>query len=339
MDNLFISFLYSKHFLFAFTTTLLLSTVFIGYILKSKIFSRFIDIPNHRSLHIKPKSKIGGLAIIISIIISILLYNFQFIYLIPFLLVLLFLSFLDDLIVIKPSIRLAVQFLTTFIFLTILNLQLSYLLLITFLFVLVWIINLYNFMDGSDGLATGMSIIGFSFYAIISILAGEVDFAILNTIIVAGCISFLFFNYPPAKIFMGDTGSIPLGFLCGAVGIIGWQKLLWPLWLPIIIFSPFIIDATTTLIKRLINKESLTQAHRSHYYQRAILSGYSHKQIALFSYFLMIFSGLVGLIALTTDNNKIITFMFILLFFCFVLIMRFVDIIWAKYLVSHQNNE
>tara|TARA_X000000368_G_C23013780_1_gene704727 strand:+ start:1130 stop:1714 length:585 start_codon:yes stop_codon:yes gene_type:complete len=194
-------------------------------------------------------------------------------------------------------------------------------------------------MDGSDGLATGMSIIGFSFYAIISILAGEVDFAILNTIIVAGCISFLFFNYPPAKIFMGDTGSIPLGFLCGAVGIIGWQKLLWPLWLPIIIFSPFIIDATTTLIKRLINKESLTQAHRSHYYQRAILSGYSHKQIALFSYFLMIFSGLVGLIALTTDNNKIITFMFILLFFCFVLIMRFVDIIWAKYLVSHQNNE
>ena len=339
MDNLFLSFLYSKHAIFAFTTTLFLSTVFIRYILKSRILSRFIDIPNQRSLHTKPKPKGGGLAIIIPIIISILLYSSQFFYLIPFLLVLLFLSFLDGLLVIKPSTRLTVQFVTTFIFLLVLDLQLSYLFLTIIFLSLIWVINLYNFMDGSDGLAAGMSIIGFGFYTIISILTGDVNFAILNCIIVAGCTSFLFFNYPPAKIFMGDMGSIPLGFLCGAIGVMGWNKGLWTFWFPLIVFSPFIIDATITLLKRFIKKESLTQAHRSHYYQRAILAGFSHKQIALFSYFLMIFAGLIGSLALIIDNHKIIAFMFILLFSCFVLIMRFVDIIWAKYLVSNQNNE
>ena len=79
------------------------------------------------------------------------------------------------------------------------------------------------------------------------------------------------------------------------------------------------IDTTITLLKRFIKKESLTQAHRSHYYQRAILAGFSHKQIALFSYFLMIFAGLIGSLALIIDNHKIIAFMFILLFSCFVL--------------------
>ena len=81
-------------------------------------------------------------------------------------------------------------------------------------------------MDGSDGLAAGMSVIGFSCYAVLSIILGDLNFAIFNIIIITACISFLFFNFPPAKIFMGDTGSIPLGFLCGALGIIGWYKAI-----------------------------------------------------------------------------------------------------------------
>ena len=332
MDYTFLSFFYSKQFLLAFIPTFSITTLFIWCILRFKVFNRFLDIPNKRSLHIHPKLRLGGFAIIAAIIISIFIYSSESIYLIPFLLILIVLSFLDDLFSVKPFIRLIIQFLTTFIFLYTLDLQISYLFFIALLFLLIWIINLYNFMDGSDGLAAGMSIIGFSFYTIMSIFVGDLNLAVLNTIIVAACISFLFFNFPPAKIFMGDIGSIPLGFLCGAIGVIGWHKLLWPMWFPIAVFSPFIVDASITLFKRFINKESLTEAHRSHYYQRAILAGYSHKQIALFSYCLMIFVGLIGISTLIINSQDIIIFMFILLFLCFFLMMKFVDIIWAKHL-------
>ena len=307
--------------------------------MNSKIFNKFLDIPNQRSLHAKPTPKLGGLAIMTSVIFSAIIYCTELLYLVPFLLALIALSLLDDIVSVKPLIRLAIHFLTAITFLFTLDLQTNYLFLIILLFFLVWMINLYNFMDGSDGLAAGMSIIGFGCYAILSIIIGDLDFAIFNIIIITACIGFLFFNFPPAKIFMGDTGSIPLGFLCGSLGIIGWYKLLWPLWFPLVVFSPFIIDSGITLLKRLINKESLMDAHRSHYYQRAILIGYSHKQVALFSYGLMICVGIVGILAAIINTQEIITLMFILLFISFVLMMRFVDIIWAKYLPKSTDNE
>ena len=337
--NIFPSFFYSKQFILAFFTTLLVVSLLTWSILNSKIFNKFIDIPNQRSLHAKPTPKLGGLAIMTSVIFSAIIYCTELLYLVPFLLALIALSLLDDLVSVKPLIRLAIHFLTAITFLFALDLQTNYLFLIILLFFLVWMINLYNFMDGSDGLAAGMSIIGFGCYAILSIIIGDLDFAIFNIIIITACIGFLFFNFPPAKIFMGDTGSIPLGFLCGALGIIGWYKLLWPLWFPLVVFSPFIIDSGITLLKRLINKESLMDAHRSHYYQRAILIGYSHKQVALFSYGLMICVGIVGILAAIINTQEIITLMFILLFISFVLMMRFVDIIWAKYLPKSTDNE
>ena len=203
--NIFPSFFYSKQFILAFFTTLLVVSLLTWSILNSKIFNKFIDIPNQRSLHAKPTPKLGGLAIMTSVIFSAILYCTELLYLVPFLLALIALSLLDDLVSVKPLIRLAIHFLTAIIFLFTLDLQINYLFLIILLFFLVWMINLYNFMDGSDGLAAGMSIIGFGCYAILSIIIGDLDFAIFNIIIITACIGFLFFNFPPAKIFMGDT--------------------------------------------------------------------------------------------------------------------------------------
>ena len=337
--NTFLSFFYSKQFLLAFFTTLSVVTLFTWCILKSKSLNQFIDIPNQRSLHAIPIPRLGGLAIMSSVLFSVALYCSDLLYLLPFLLPLIALSLLDDLINVKPLIRLAIHFLTTFIFLYILELQVNYLFFIILLFSIVWIINLYNFMDGSDGLVAGMSVIGFSCYAILSIIFGDLNFAIFNIIIITACISFLFFNFPPAKIFMGDSGSIPLGFLCGALGVVGWYKLLWPLWFPLVIFSPLILDASVTLIKRFIKKESLMEAHRSHYYQRAILAGYSHSQVALFSYGLMICLGIIGISAVIINTYEIMIIIFILLFLSFVLLMRFIDIMWAKHLLKSIDNE
>ena len=337
--NTFLSFFYSKQFLLAFFTTLSVATLLTWFILNSKRFNQFLDIPNQRSLHAIPIPRLGGLAIMSSVVFSVALYCSDLLYLLPFLLPLIALSLLDDLINVRPLIRLAIHFVTTFIFLYNLELQVNYLFFIILLFSIVWIINLYNFMDGSDGLVAGMSAIGFSCYAILSIIFGDLNFAIFNIIIITACISFLFFNFPPAKIFMGDSGSIPLGFLCGALGVVGWYKLLWPLWFPLVIFSPFILDTSATLIKRFIKKESLMEAHRSHYYQRAILAGYSHSQVALFSYGLMICLGIIGISAVIINTYEIMIIIFILLFLSFVLLMRFIDIMWAKHLLKSIDNE
>ena len=97
---------------------------------------------------------------------------------------------------------------------------------------ITWMLNLYNFMDGSDGLAGGMTLIGFGTYGAIAWSAGNESFAMINFCIAAAARAFLLFNFHPARIFMGDMGSIPLGFLAAVLGLAGWINGDWPLWLP-----------------------------------------------------------------------------------------------------------
>jgi UDP-N-acetylmuramyl pentapeptide phosphotransferase/UDP-N-acetylglucosamine-1-phosphate transferase len=152
---------------------------------------------------------------------------------------------------------------------------------------LTWITNLYNFMDGSDGLAGGMAVIGFAAYSLAAYLAGDRLLASLCAAVAAGAAAFLLHNFPPARIFLGDVGSIPLGFLAGALGVLGWRNGLWPLWFPVLVFGPFIGDATLTLIKRLLRRERVWQAHRDHYYQRLVRMGFGHRGTALIGYAVM----------------------------------------------------
>jgi UDP-N-acetylmuramyl pentapeptide phosphotransferase/UDP-N-acetylglucosamine-1-phosphate transferase len=86
---------------------------------------------------------------------------------------------------------------------------------------------------------------------------------------------------------MGDAGSIPLGFLAGALGVQGALAGAWPAWFPLLVFSPFIVDATVTLARRIVRREPFWRAHRSHYYQRLVLAGWSHRRMALAGYALM----------------------------------------------------
>ncbi len=152
----------------------------------------------------------------------------------------------------------------------------------------VWMTNLYNFMDGADGLAGGMAAIGFGALALAALLGGAPELAAFCAAIAAVALAFLRFNFPPAQIFMGDTGSIPLGFLAATLGIFGMQQNLWPWPFPLLVFLPFIADASVTLFRRALRGEKIWQAHRSHYYQRVVLLGASHRQLALVAYVLML---------------------------------------------------
>jgi len=153
---------------------------------------------------------------------------------------------------------------------------------------IAWLTNLYNFMDGSDGLAGGMTVIGFAAYAVAAAWAEEPELATTCLCIAAAAAAFLVFNFPPARIFLGDVGSIPIGFLAGALGVVGWNDEAWPLWFPLVVFAPFVADATTTLARRLVRRERVWQAHRDHYYQRMVRSGLGHRGTALIAYGLMV---------------------------------------------------
>jgi UDP-N-acetylmuramyl pentapeptide phosphotransferase/UDP-N-acetylglucosamine-1-phosphate transferase len=169
-----------------------------------------------------------------------------------------------------------------------------------------WMTNLYNFMDGSDGLAGGMTLIGFAFYGIAAALAGDSGLAVLSFCISAAALVFLFFNFHPARIFMGDSGSVPLGFLAAALGILGWRNGDWPLWFPLLVFSPFIVDASVTLLKRLARREKVWEAHRDHYYQRLVRAGLGHRNTALAEYALMLLCGCSGLSMLKLNATNLV---------------------------------
>lgn len=148
--------------------------------------------------------------------------------------------------------------------------------LMVVLFGIVWMTNLYNFMDGMDGLAGSMAIIGFLALGWLGHQAEEPFFAVVCLIIAAAAAGFLAFNAPPARIFMGDVGSSTLGFAAAALMLLGSQRGLFPLWVALLIFSPFIIDASLTLTARIVRREPFWEAHRSHHYQRLVRLGWSH---------------------------------------------------------------
>jgi UDP-N-acetylmuramyl pentapeptide phosphotransferase/UDP-N-acetylglucosamine-1-phosphate transferase len=162
-------------------------------------------------------------------------------------------------------------------------------------FSIAWSINLYNFMDGADGLAGGMTLIGFGVYAVAGWTIGNQNFAWFAISISATAAAFLLFNFHPARIFMGDVGSIPLGFLAAAMGTFGWHSGYWPAWFPLLTFSPFIVDATLTLAQRAARGQRVWQAHRDHYYQRAVRLGLGHRNTALAEYVLMAAAGISAL--------------------------------------------
>jgi len=166
---------------------------------------------------------------------------------------------------------------------------------------IVWVTNLYNFMDGSDGLAGGMAVLGFSSYGLAAWFNGDATLAAESAAIAAAAAGFLPFNFHPARIFMGDVGAIPLGFLAAILGIHGWWSGTWSLWFPVLGFSPFLVDATVTLARRALQRRKVWEAHHDHYYQRLVRMGWSHRRLALYEYVLMAGTGLSALLMRDLD--------------------------------------
>jgi len=241
------------------------------------------DHPNERSSHVVSTPTGGGLSIVIAFYVGLVYFYFtgQVAENLFFALlsgsILAVVSFIDDIIELSPKLRLTAQLLAVlmaFYFLDIFN-AFSWYQSLLFLICSIWLINLYNFLDGIDGYAGSEGIF-------VSLGAFVLYHDNVFIILVMAILGFLVFNWQKASIFMGDVGSTFLGFVFSVMAVYHYHDSLdivvWS-----ILLGLFIFDATSTLIRRAWHKEKLSQAHRKHAFQRLVQSGFSHQKTVLYA--------------------------------------------------------
>ncbi|CNK98189.1 polyprenol phosphate:N-acetyl-hexosamine 1-phosphate transferase [Yersinia frederiksenii] len=268
------------------------------YALKNNI----IDTPNSRSSHVIPTPRGGGVAIVVSFLIGIMLFYFQgYLALLPAVGLIIsggviaLVGFWDDHGHIAARWRLLAHFsaaafllfcLGGFPALTIsgYTIDLGLFGSVFGLLFLVWMLNLYNFMDGIDGLASAEAVIVCIGAIVIYLISGnhiELDSYLVLWLLASTVLGFLLWNFPPAKIFMGDAGSGFLGLIIGSLAIsAGWiETKFFFCWL--ILLGLFIVDATWTLVRRVLGGFKVYEAHRSHGYQIASRKFKRHLSVTL----------------------------------------------------------
>ncbi|MHB1513456.1 MAG: MraY family glycosyltransferase [Acidiferrobacter sp.] len=269
---------------------------------------RILDIPNERSLHVQPVPRTGGFAILGGAMVASLGEPWTpspaLAVIMGALCAIALLSWYDDRRGLSPRLRLIVHAAAALAVAALLAPQargwlpgvdavLASPLAIPFVAIfLVWWINLYNFMDGMDGFAGGMAVFGFGTLSLLGHRAHDPAFAEVTLGVASAAFGFTVSNFPPARLFMGDVGATVLGFLAGILILVGSARGDFPLWVGLVAFSPFLVDATVTLLKRAARGERLSHAHREHYYQRLVRAGFSHRQTVLAEYALMAICGL-----------------------------------------------
>jgi UDP-N-acetylmuramyl pentapeptide phosphotransferase/UDP-N-acetylglucosamine-1-phosphate transferase len=270
-----------------------------------RIFSvknHLLDIPNERSSHTEPIPHGAGIIIVLLCLMSYLpismlfLGSFSWGYLVGASLIAL-ISFLDDLFNIPVYVRLLVHSLAAISLIADVDTWHGVSMLgglslgnwgyvITFLWI-VWMVNSYNFMDGIDGLAGLQAVVAGIGWMLLCGILGIPSLFLFSGVIAAASLGFLFHNWKPAHIFMGDVGSAFLGFTFAALPLLARvtnQSRSWDL-LPIaaVLFVWFFLfDSVVTLLRRAIRGEKIWIAHREHLFQRLVLSGCSHRQVAAF---------------------------------------------------------
>ena len=283
-------------------------------VLRRLIKHALLDLPNERSSHTTPTPRGGGLAIMAVCIPALLLMPLLVpaepnrpVILLILIVGLAIISWIDDLRGLSPLIRFAGHIVSVGIALSLGLIDKPVFggflppLLDKFAAGLIWVwfINLFNFMDGIDGIAAVEAIaIGLG----IGIVAGNDGFEGFAGLILAGAAAgFLVLNWHPARIFLGDVGSVPIGFA------LGWLLLALSAqgyWAPALILPAYYLaDATITLLRRLLRGEKIWQAHREHFYQYAVQNGKSHADVS--RAVAIANTVLVGLAILATRGNEV----------------------------------
>lgn len=248
-----------------------------------------LDVPGDRHSHTISTPRGGGVGIVLAIVLGAVLASpglasppYEWTSLAAGFLVLALLGFLDDRYSLPILLRLLVQLAASLLLLV--SLRQSGWVADAWLWIaagifLVWMTNLYNFMDGSNGMAAMQAVFAGLVIAVLSFRSGDASAAWLALVLAAACCGFLPWNLGNARVFMGDAGSISLGFLLGSMLVWGVVQGSFSLPVAWMVMLVFVIDSTLTLLARVIRGERWYTPHKQHIYQRLIAKGWSHGHV------------------------------------------------------------
>ena len=278
-------------------TAIFFVSLSISLLISHRINSRLLDVPVARSAHHVPTPRGGGLAIVIAVNIfaGFLVWNGK-IDLRVFAVLLCatpvaITGFVDDLRGLPVSVRLPVHLLAAFIALVLLGpvpepffsgwlLVPAFLQSLILMLALVWLLNLYNFMDGIDSLAVTQALF-VSGAACLMLFYQQTDLAWICAGLFVACVGFLLLNLPPARLFMGDVGSTFLGFFFGLVALVAHFEGTLSVWVWVLLMGAFIADTTYTLIRRAVSGQRVTEGHNLHAYQHLSRRTGSHSKVVI----------------------------------------------------------
>lgn len=304
----------------------LISTFFLTFLVK-KIAIKFniVDFPNQRKIHKKATPRIGGLAIFIGAAIGLFYLQPEHVHLLGISLgaiVIVLTGIVDDKFDIRPVIKLAGQLIaTTFLISSGLIIERITLPLIgmidlgvlSVLITVLWVIgitNAINLIDGLDGLATGVSTIALLSLFVMAIIDLQIFAAYLCIVIIGANLGFLYHNFYPAKIYMGDTGSNFLGYMIAVISMLGLFKniALFSFVIPIIVLAVPIFDTFFAIVRRLMNKQKIMMADNKHIHYQLLRVGLTHRQSVLIMY---AFSLVFGALAILFSEASLVTSLFV----------------------------
>ncbi len=273
-----------------------------------------MDVPtDSRRMHHRPIPRMGGLAIFIAVLVSVLIFakiDREVRGILLGAIIIVILGVLDDIMTLHAGLKFIVQILAAilvvlhgcriehFMGLTLAN-WLSYPVSVLWI---VAITNAVNFIDGLDGLAAGVSAISAGAMLVVALLVADFTSAVMLAAIVGGCVGFIPYNFNPAKIFMGDTGSTFLGFMLSTISIYGLFKMyaIISFAVPFLVLGLPIFDICFAVVRRVSHGQSPMHADRGHVHHRLIDMGFSQKQAVAIAYML---SAILGMAAVVLTND------------------------------------
>ncbi len=320
--------------LYYYTMSFIVTIIVIFFIQKLALKLNIVDEPNYRKVHKKPKALLGGVGIFISMIITYLSFvNYHLpknVFVIGILaLALVLVGLYDDIKDMKAIYKLFFQLLISFLtalFLGGIHRLEVYNFVFTFPFYigillqtfwLVALINAFNLIDGLDGLSAGVGAISLVSLLVLSFVNNDISSVTITLIIIGSLLGFLFYNFNPSSIFLGDSGSMFIGYIIGVISMNSYKTvtLTSTMLLLLIAFMPF-LDVFLAIIRRKANKQKAFEADSLHFHHRLMRKGYSHTQAVLVLYVIM---GLYTITAILLELLKTSIFKLFLIMIVFVL--------------------
>jgi UDP-GlcNAc:undecaprenyl-phosphate GlcNAc-1-phosphate transferase len=271
------------------------------------------DKPNHRKVHQKIMPRLGGLAIYLSFIIGMLVLRPEDPNALPIIvgsIIIIITGILDDMVELSAKIKLIAQIAAAAVVVIwggvhvqFINLpfggqiEFGYLSIPLTIIWIVGITNAINLIDGLDGLAAGVSSIALITISGMAIIMGDDFVTAVASIVLASTLGFLIYNFHPAKIFMGDTGALFLGYMISVLSLLGFKNVTMISFIvPVIILGVPISDTFFAIIRRIVNKKPLSAPDKSHLHHCLLRLGFTHRQTVLMIYAMAAFFGLAAII-------------------------------------------